>query len=111
MNFARSTILAHRPSVVYVLAGICSVTKITSHDPWTAGLRSNSINGTVSLFVSAMDRAHQEIYSISTEIGKPIMVIFPTLTGINFTAYNSYPEDLISPLQKKLDAAVIEIVI
>lgn len=56
-----------------------------------------------------MDSTHQQIYSLSPQIGKPIMVIFPTLTGMNFTSYNLYLDDLISPLQKKLDAAIIKI--
>lgn len=34
------------------------------------------------------------------------MILFSTLTGMDFTAYNNYPEDLISPEQKILDKAV-----
>lgn len=108
-DFARSAILSYKPSLVYVLSGICTITRITSRDPWTAGLHTRSVEGTVSMYITALDRAHQEIYSMSRSIGKPIMIIFPTLTGMNFTKYNSYPDDLYSPLQRILNMAVYEI--
>lgn len=108
-SFARSTILSFKPSLIYILTGLCTVTKITSRDPWTAGLRTRSVGGTVSIYLRALDQTHQEIYSMSHLVGKPIMIIFPTLTGMNFTTYNSYPSDLVSPLQRILNTAILEI--
>lgn len=56
-----------------------------------------------------VDVALQGIYGYSSEIGHPIMVIFPTQTGLNFTAYNGYPDDLVSPSQRTIDAAILQI--
>lgn len=108
-NFARTTILSFKPTMVYILTGLCSITCITSRDPWTAGLRTRSVGGTVSRYLRALDCAHQEIYSMSSIIGSPIMIVIPTLTGMNFTTYNSYPSDLVSPLQRILNASIAEI--
>lgn len=108
-DFARSTILRFKPHLVYILPGICSITRLTSRDPWTAGLRSPSVNGTVSLFLSGLDNVFQGIYSLSTRVGNPIMIITPTQTGLDFTTYNSYPEDLTSPHQRIIKAAILEI--
>lgn len=82
-DFARSTILRFRPSIVYNLTGICSITRITNRDPWTAGLRYPTVLGTTSLFIEAMDKAYQETYSLSLIIGKPIMIVFPTQVGLD----------------------------
>lgn len=108
-DFAYSTILRTKPSIVYVLTGICSLTKITDRDPWTASLRIPTVEGTTNLFLEGMDKAYREIFSLSSRVGNPIMVVFPTQTGLNFTAYNSYPDDLRSPHQKILNSAITEI--
>lgn len=108
-DFARSTIIRYKPHLVFILTGICTITRITSRDPWTAGLCSPTVNGTINLFLTNLDLAYQGIYSLSTQIGHPIMIVTPTQTGIDFTNYNSYPEDLISPHQKVLNVAILEI--
>lgn len=108
-DFARASIEHFRPNIVYILTGICTLTKITSREPWTAGLRSPSVHGSVNLFLIAMDKAFQDIYSMSNIVGHPIMIVFPTQTGMNFTMYNNYPSDLISPHQKILNNAINEI--
>lgn len=108
-DFARSTILRNKPHLVYLLTGICSITMITSRDPWTAGLHVPSVNGTVTLFLTNLDTAHQGIFSLSPQVGHPIMVITPTQSGLDFTTYNSYPEDLTSPHQRILNASILEI--
>lgn len=108
-DFARSTILSFRPNIVYILTGICSLTKITSRDPWSAGLRVPSVRGTVSAFFTALDKSYQDIFALSSLVGHPIMIITPTQTGMDFTVYNSYPEDLISPHQRILNASILDI--
>lgn len=108
-DFARSTILHFKPSIIYNLTGICTITRITSRDPWTAGLRYPTVLGTTSLFIEAMDQAYQEFFSLSSLIGKPIMIVFPTQVGLDFTIYNNYPADLVSPHQRILNNAISEI--
>lgn len=108
-DFARDTIITFKPNMIYILSGICTITKLTSRDPWTAGLRSPSVYGTTTLFLTALDNAFQDIYALSTVVGHPIMIITPTLSGMDFTAYNSYPDDLVSPHQRILNAAILDI--
>lgn len=108
-DFARSTIISFRPTMVYILTGICTITKITSRNPWTAGLRSPSVSGTTSLFLIALDKVYQDIFALSQIVGHPIMLITPTQSGMDFTKYNSYPEDLVSPHQRILNAAILDI--
>lgn len=108
-DFARSTIIRYKPHLVYILPGICSITKLISRDPWSAGLRSPTFNGTVSLFLTGLDNAFQGIYSLSSQTGHPIMIVTPTQSGLDFTVYNSYPHDLISPHQRIINAAILEI--
>lgn len=108
-SFAYQSIIEHKPKLVYVLSGICDLTQITSYDPWTASLRHMTIDACVMNYMVGMDAALQGIYGFSDEIGHPIMVIFPTQTGLNFTAYNGYPDDLISPSQRILNSAMLQI--
>lgn len=108
-DFARNTIINFKPTMVYVLTGICTITKLTSRDPWTAGLRVPSVAGTTTLFFTALDSVYQDIFALSSIVGHPIMIITPTLSGMDFTTYNSYPTDLISPHQRILNAAVLDI--
>lgn len=108
-DFAKSTIIRFKPHLVYILPGICSLTILTSRDPWTAALRSPTVNGSYLLFFTGLDIAFQGIYSLSARIGHPIMVITPTQTGIDFTSYNSYPDNLISPHQRVINSAILEI--
>lgn len=108
-DFARNTIITFKPNLIYILTGICTITRITSRDPWTAGLRSPSISGTISLFLTALDKAYQDIFSLSPLVGHPIMIITPTLSGMDFTVYNSYPDNLVSPHQRILNTAILDI--
>lgn len=89
-DFARNTIIRFKPTLVYILTGICTITELTSRDPWTAGLPSPSISGTTTLFLMALDTVYQDIFALSPIVGHPIMIITPTLSGMDFTVYNSY---------------------
>lgn len=108
-DFARSTILNFKPTMVYILTGICSITRITSREPWSVALRIPTVSGTVTQFLIALDKDYQDIFALSSLVGHPIMIVTPTLSGLDFTVYNSYPEDLISPHQRVLNAAILEI--
>lgn len=108
-DFAASTILRFKPTMIYILTGICSLAKITSRDPWTVGLRIPSVTGSVIRFLTALDKAYQDIYALSPMVGHPIMIITPTQSGLDFTSYNHYPADLVSPHQRILNAAILDI--
>lgn len=107
--FAYQSIIDLKPKLVYFLAGICDLTQITSRDPWTAPLRYVTTDACVTNYMMCMDVAMQGIFGFSSEVGHPIMVIFPTQTGLNFTVYNGYPDDLISPSQRTLDSSILPI--
>lgn len=98
-TFAYQKIIDLKPKLVYALAGIC----------WTASLKYATVDACVTNYMMSMDTALQGIFGLSTEVGHPIMVIFPTQTGLNFTAYNGYPDDLVSPSQRILDSAILQI--
>lgn len=108
-DFAADTILEYKPHMIYVLVGICDVTYLISRNPPSVALRYPSVQATVSYYMHGIDRAHQGIYSLHNLVGHQIMVIFPTLTGMDIRRYNAYPRDLISPQQVTLNQAVINI--
>lgn len=108
-DFATETVLDFKPHMIYVLVGICDVTYLISRNPWSVALRHPSVQGTVSHYMHGIDRAHQDLYSLHHLIGHQIMVIFPTLTGMDIGRYNAYPRNLVSPQQVTLNRAVINI--
>lgn len=56
-----------------------------------------------------LDKAHREIYSLKGMVGHDMMIIIPTLTGVDIGRYNAYPDDLKSPHQKILDNSILNI--
>lgn len=108
-DFATDTVLSYKPHMIYILVGICDVTYLTSRDPWTVALRHPTIQSTVSHYMYGIDRAHQDLYSLHNLVGHKMMIIFPTLTGMDIGRYNAYPQGLISPQQVTLNRPVIRI--
>lgn len=95
-----------RPKLIYLINGICDVTYIRTREPWTIAMRQPNVDNTVYNYMSAMDLAHSQLFSLHEQLGYKPMVLFSTLTGVDFTTYNNYPEDLISPEQALLNRAV-----
>lgn len=108
-DFAADAILDYKPHMVYVMLGICDVTYLISRNPHSVALRHPTVASTVNYYMHGIDRAHQGIYSLHVAVGHPIMIIFPTLTGMDIRRYNGYPYNLISPQQVTLNQAVINI--
>lgn len=108
-DFAYNTILTYKPHLIYILTGICDITRITCRDPRAIGLRSTSVQGTVDSFLFYLDKAHREIYSLKEKVGHDMMIIVPTLTGVDIGRYNRYPTDLKFPHQKILDNSILNI--
>lgn len=108
-DFAMDTILDYKPHMVYVMAGICDITYLISRNPHSVALRHPTVQATVTHYMHGIDRAHQGIYSLHNPVGHPIMIIFPTLTGMDIQRFNGYPRNLISPQQVTLNQAVLNI--
>lgn len=102
-----SSIVLHiRPKMVYILNGICDLTKIRSYDPWTIAMRSVTAENAVNNYLLEVDSLLSQLYSLSANVGHPLMIIFAPLTGVNIGAYNQYPDDLPSPEQPTLNASI-----
>lgn len=95
-----------KPKLIYLINGICDITYIRTREPWAVAMRQPDIDATVYNYMSAIDLVHSQLFSMHYQLGYKPMILFPTLTGIDITAYNKYPEDLISPEQKLLDRAI-----
>lgn len=95
-----------KPKLIYLINGVCDITYIQTRDPWTVAMRQPDVDLTVMNYMSAMDSAHSQFFSMSHELGFKPIILFSTLTGIDITTYNRYPEDYISPEQRILDRAV-----
>lgn len=108
-DFATDTVINYRPHLVYVMVGICDVTYLISRNPHSVALRHPTVQATVNHYMHGIDRAHQGIYALHNIVGHPIMIIFPTLTGMDIRRYNGYPQNLHSPQQTTLNQAVINI--
>lgn len=108
-DFATDTILEFKPHMIYVLTGICDITYLISRNPPTVVLRHPTVQGTVNYYMHSVDRTHQGLYTLRNLVGHPIMIIFPTLTGLDIHRYNAYPRNLFSPQQPTLNQAVINI--
>lgn len=108
-SFAHNLICAYKPSLIYVLAGICDLTRISCRDPWSAALRFPTTNQLVTSYMERLDWAFSNLFSLHNVTGRKPMIIFPTQTGLHFATYNSYPDNLVSPSQAILDSAITEI--
>lgn len=108
-DFAYQTILDTRPILIYILCGICDLTRLTSRRPNHAVLRYNSVHDCVYYFMCSIDSAISCIFALQELLGYHIMVIFPTMTGMDLGRYNRYPPGLYSPQQHVLNAAVLRI--
>lgn len=108
-DFSRSSIFSFKPHMIYLLVGICDVTRIVTREPWSIGLRIPTVSGTVMSYMENLDKAHRELYSLSSAVGHKLMIITPTQTGVDIGRYNSYPHDLVSPQQKTLNVAILNI--
>lgn len=98
--------------MVYLLTGICDVTKVVSRRPWSIGMRMPTVSTAVDNFMINLDKAHREIYSLSAAVGHHIMIITPTLTGVDLGKYNkTYPlgPGCVSPLQRQLNNVILSI--
>lgn len=95
-----------KPKLIYLINGICDVTYIRTREPWAVAMRQPDVDLTVYNYMSAVDLTHSQLFSMSGELGFKPIILFSTLTGIDITAYNKYPEDLVSPEQRILDRAV-----
>lgn len=95
-----------KPKLIYLINGICDITYIRTREPWAVAMRQPDVDLTVTNYMLAVDLAHSQFFSMSAELGFKPIILFSTLTGIDITAYNKYPEDLISPEQRILDRAV-----
>lgn len=98
-----------KPKIILLINGICDLTYVRTREPWTVALRQPDVDHTVYNYMSAMDLAHSQIFSLSDDLGYKPMILFSTVTGIDMTKYNNYPEDLVSPEQRILDRAVLVI--
>lgn len=99
-------ILNVRPKIIYVLNGICDLTRIRSHDPWMAALVTRNLDSLVSGYMYNLDQTHAQFFNLHHQLGYKPMVLFPTQTGLDFAKYNGYPDDLPSPEQPTLDKAI-----
>lgn len=107
-EFARDTIIQYKPHMIYILTGICDLTRVVSQDPWTVALRFPTVQATVNHYIYNLDATHQNIYSLSRYLGHNLMIIFPTLTGLDIARYSThYPTGLRSPQQITLNQAII----
>lgn len=108
-DFSRNSIISFKPHMIYLLVGICDITRIVTREPWSIGLRIPTVSGTVMNYMENLDKAHREIYSLSRAVGHQLMIVTPTQTGVDIGRYNSYPDDLVSPQQKTLNVAILNI--
>lgn len=108
-NFAYQPICDLKPTLIYILTGICDLTRISCRDPWTAALWLPTVKQLVDSYMENMDWAFSNIFSLHFVIGHKPMIIFPTQTGLHFATYNSYPDNLVSPSQVILDNAITAI--
>lgn len=77
-----------KPSLVYILNGICDVTFIRSHDPWTVAMREPTANSALSSYMMGVDTLHAQLYPISNTLGYKLMIIFAPLVGVDLATYN-----------------------
>lgn len=108
-EFAFDTIVTTRPKIVYVLCGICNLTRLTSRHPNRVTLYLNSVHELVMNYMCNVDLAMSGIFGMHRVLGYKIMVVFPTQTGMDIGRYNRYPPGLFCPFQPVLNAAILRI--
>lgn len=94
---------------MYVLCGICDITRLTSRHPNRVTIRSNSVHELVMHYMRSVDSAMSGIFGMHQLLGYNIMVVFPTQTGMDIGRYNRYPPGLFCPLQPVLNIAILRI--
>lgn len=109
MDFISHTVKKFKPHLVYLLQGICDITMIRHSFPRTIAMRHPSPEITTYNFMSLVDQLHAQIYSLSDEIGHPIMIICSSQTGMDLGMYNGLPDGLTYPDQPFLDKAILMI--
>lgn len=87
-EFAFDAIVTTRPKVVYVLCGICDLTRLTSRHPNRVTLHLSSVHELVMHYMSSVDLAMSGIFGMHQILGYNIMVVFPTQTGMDIGRYN-----------------------
>lgn len=105
-SHAAPYVLNARPSIIYLLNGICDLTHIRSRDPWMVALNTRDINSLVSSYLTSLDQTHSQFFALHRQLGYKPMVLFATQTGLDFARYNGYPDDLASPEQPILNRAI-----
>lgn len=108
-DFAQNVILTTRPKIVYILCGICDLTRLTARNPNHVTLRFSTVHDLVFYYMSNVDLALANVFSLCPQIGHHIMVVFPTLTGMDLSRYNRYPPGLFSPQQHVLNESILRI--
>lgn len=108
-DFAYEAIIDTRPQIIYILCGVCDLTRLTSRNPNHVVLRYNTVQDLVYHYMCSIDSAISRIFALHPLVGHYIMVVFPTLTGMDLSRYNRYPPGLFSPQQYILNVAVLRI--
>lgn len=103
-DIIRPIILQLKPKLVYYLNGICDITMVTSRDPWIVDMRNISPDTTCVNYMLTVDQLHSDTFSLSSQVGHHLMIIFASQTGIDISKYNS--TDYISPHQGFLNKAI-----
>lgn len=79
---------------------------LRTREPWTVAMRAPDVHQTINNYMLTVDQVLSDLFSLSHYLGYKPMVLFATLTGLDMTKYNNYPEDLVLPEQKILDKAI-----
>lgn len=58
-----------RPTLIYILCGICDLTYIKTRDPCMAALNTRDIDSLVSGYMYAIDQVHAQFYGLSPRLG------------------------------------------
>lgn len=75
-----------RPKLIHLINSICGITYIRTREPWAVAMRQPDVDTTVYNYMSAMDLAHSQLFSLQEQLGYKPMILFSTLTGIDITA-------------------------
>lgn len=108
LNYVEPIILSLKPKLVYLgdLNGICDVTYLRSRDPWEVALHYPHVHNSILHYMIAVDQSLGQTFSLGNRLGHKPMVLFPTLTSINLSVYNSQPNDQTLAQQSILDEAI-----
>lgn len=108
-DFAYDAILNTSPRIVYVLCGICDITRLTQRRPNRVDLCRGSVHELVMRYMAHLDIAMSQIFALQSIVGHYIMVVFPTQTGMSLARYNQFPPGLHHPMQPILNTAILRI--